>query len=131
MDTVKTTNVTWSTANATVHQCAKCSGDGKYFYRNKALGNCYGCKGLGLVIEGKIPTQLQRFERQVASAVFNTAENQVIIYYITRDKIGDITPWKKTINLSGVTEETKAIVRQLWKLAKHTAKDMPAICTAY
>jgi hypothetical protein len=118
--------IEWTASKSIVCDCAKCAGSGKYYYADRSVGQCYTCLGLGLTIEGEHgKPRLEKHQKEIAAINWNEDKQQVTIWYICKDNIGDITPWEKVANLATCSEEGKEFLRGLWRLAprktKHTA----------
>jgi hypothetical protein len=108
----------WSAAKKglMVCDCAKCGGNGKYYYQDRSVGNCYACLGLGMTIEGGAKPNLQSGQREVTQMNWSEAKKEITVWYITRDRVGDITPWKKVFQLDNLTEQGLVLLRQLWTM---------------
>lgn len=112
-------SIEWSVAapNLIICDCLKCGGNGKYFYKDKSVGNCYTCLGLGMTIEGGAkPNYLQPGQREVTQMIWDEANGKITVWYITRDKIGDVTPWRRVYSKSNLKEDGLDLMRQLWAM---------------
>jgi hypothetical protein len=98
--------IEWTASKATVGECLKCGGNGKYYYQDRSVGQCYCCSGLGLVIGGEKPS-LEKHQKEIYSIHWNEEKQQVTIYYICKDSLTTLPHGRKLITSRDVPKQGK------------------------